>query len=482
MFVSYAAKCELFMKKSYYAALLLAFASTVAYGQRYLGVATGNYNTLNTMYVNPANLGGCNEKIGVNLFSFNMGVDNSLGTISSIGNIMKTLNSGDSGSTQNIFTYSNREKFSMMLPAVEIRGPGVLYRINSSHTVALTTRVRAINEFNNFDRTLYKTITQPSLAAGTNSITAQNFNWTAHLWSEIGFSYGGVIVNTDPMQVKVGATVRYLMGIGYLGLKGKNLDVAYTTGSDSFRATNSDIEFGSNAQSLENAVSNGITTDKLFGGESGGTGFGADLGVVISLMPEEGKGVKDGDAGSKGDDEGYKLSLSASITDIGAINYKTSYNVNVTGNGYLTGKGLSEHIKDYQDFRQYVITQGYSADTGIKATKVYLPTSLIIGGDYHAYKHFYANASLILNLASDARFGSKYYNQFTITPRYDTKILTVGLPITFNMLTNNMRMGIGFRVTGFFFGSDDMLALFSNNQYGLNFYVGGMVPICRGKK
>ncbi len=472
------------MKKSLLALFTIVTVCPAAYSQRYLGVSTGNYNTLNSMFLNPANLGGCNEKIGVNLISFNMGVDNSLGTISSIGNIMKAVNSGDSNSNQNLFTYSNKDKFSMMLPAVELRGPGVLYRISDKHTVALTTRVRAFNEFNNFSKQLYTTITQSTLSnASINTLSAQNFNWTAHVWSDIGLSYGGVVYSSDPLQVKVGATVRYLMGAGYLGLKGKNLDIAYTTGSDSFHATNSDIEFASNLQNLDDAFSNGVSFSKIFGSKSRGTGIGADLGIVVSMLPESGGGNSTSDrADDAGEDGGYKLSLSAAVTDIGAITYKSSYNVNVTGNGYLTGKGLADHLKDYQDFRQYVINQGYTADTGVKSTKVSLPTAMLIGGDYHAYKHFYANATLILNMASDANFGSKYYNQLTITPRYDTKLFTAGLPITYNMLTNNMRIGLGLRVSGFYLGSDDMLALFSNNQYGINFYFGGMIPICRGKK
>ena len=467
--------------------LLLAILITIhtAYSQRYLGVSTGKWNTLNTLYMNPANLGGCNEKLGISMISFNMGVDNSLGTISSLGNIIKTLKSSDSNATQNIFTYANTSKFSMMLPAVEIRGPGILYRINSKHTLAITTRVRAMNEFNNFDKTLYQIVTTAKFAQqNTNTLTAQNFNWTLHLWSEMGLSYGGVVVNTDQIQVKVGATLRYLKGIGYLGLKGNNLDVSYTTGSDSFKANHTDIEFGSNAESLADGISNGVSPSKIFGGNSGGKGFGADLGVIIGLLPEDDKNTTTTTTGNENtnDAQHYKLSLSAAITDIGAITYNTSYNVSVTGNGYLTGKGLVDHIKDYQDFRSYVKTQGFTADTGIKATKVYMPTALVIGGDYQAYGHIYVNATFIANLASQQQFGSRYYNQLTITPRFDSKLLTIGMPLTYNMLTNNMRMGLGFRISGLYFGSDDMMALFSNHQYGFNFYFGMMIPICKRSK
>jgi OOP family OmpA-OmpF porin len=73
--------------------------------------------------------------------------------------------------------------------------------------------------------------------------------------------------------------------------------------------------------------------------------------------------------------------------------------------------------------------------------------------------------------------GNYYYNQVTVTPRYDTRVFSVGLPVTYGMQSNSIKMGLGARVAGFFMGSDDMLALFSNNQYGFNFYAGAFIPI-----
>ena len=85
------------------------------------------------------------------------------------------------------------------------------------------------------------------------------------------------------------------------------------------------------------------------------------------------------------------------------------------------------------------------------------------------------------NVANRENFGNSYYNQLTITPRYDTRLFSVGLPLTYSMLSNSFKAGIGVRVSGFFFGSDDMMALFANHQYGFNFYVGGCVPFYKFK-
>lgn len=436
-----------------------------AHGQRYLGIATGNYNTVNSMYLNPANLAGCSEKLSINLVSFNVGVDNNLGTINSISNIGKAGNDSASSGVFNV--KDGGGKFSMMVPSVELRGPSVIYRINQKHTVAFTTRLRAFNEFNNFDRSLYNSVNNPS-SVNTNAVSysSQNFNWTANLWSEVGLSYGGEVYDGDMFKVKVGATVRYLSGIGYLGVKGKNLDINYTSGSDSFHASNTDVEYASNIQSLSGTADNGVSASNLLNGQTSGHGIGADLGAILVY--------KSGD-----ESEAYRAILSVAVTDIGAINYKSSSYVNVTGNGYLTGQGLSENVKSYDDLRNYVKTRGFSVDTGSGSRKVYLPTAMVIGADYHAYKKIFVSATFIGNMAKDQNFGSKYYSQFSVTPRIESKLYTVGLPITYNTLTHNMRLGLGLRFSGFFIGSDDMMANFSNNQYGYNIYFGGMIPIYR---
>ncbi len=88
-----------------------------------------------------------------------------------------------------------------------------------------------------------------------------------------------------------------------------------------------------------------------------------------------------------------------------------------------------------------------------------MPATLLLSVDYHAYKMLYVNAAFAGNLANRQNFGNSYYNQVTITPRYDTRLLSIGLPLTYSMLSNSFKVGVGVRASGFFIGSDDMLAL-----------------------
>jgi outer membrane protein OmpA-like peptidoglycan-associated protein len=460
------------MKRIFYPALAATLLSVTANAQQNLGIATSNWSSVNSMYLNPANLADSHEKLTINLFSFGASLDNNLGTVSTSG-VGKAVNDGNT----NIFNYSSRNTFSLLAPAIDLRGPGAIFSINHRHTIALTTGIRGFNQLNNFDKSLYRTINDPNtVTTGDLDLTSKNFNYTAQLWTEIGLSYAAVLLDQGESELRAGITVRYLGGIGYVGLKGKNMDAHFRSGVDSFYAKNTDLEFASNVLTTNEAIFNGLSHNSVlseFFGAKEGMGVGGDIGVVYDYTPDPSSRKH-----SHHNRSTYKVRLSASVTDIGSIKYKSdvNFNANVTGNGYLTGQGLVDNVRSFDDFRAYAKRQGFTADTARAATRLYMPTALHLSADYNIHKNFYVNAMFIGNLANRQNFGNSYYNQVTVTPRYDRRLFTVAVPFTYSMLTNGMKMGLGLRFSGFFVGSDDMLALFANNQYGFNFYVGGCVP------
>lgn len=453
------------------AALLLLAASSPA--QRFMGVATSGWDDINGMYLNPANLAGNHNSVVVSLIGMGVGADNNLGTFSKLSDLTngKAID----------FTNSGNKTFSMLVPVFELRGPGVVIGLNDKlkQSFAFSTRIRVINQFNNFDQSIYNTVENPgSVQKQDYEFAASKFNWSAHAWNEYGLSYALVPFQQGPHTIKVGATVRFLGGIGYLGLKSDNLKIKYSAGTDSFFASNSDLEFASNLVSVNNAKSDGLDASRVFNNLFGAKarGFGGDIGVSYSYQPET---SGPSDANDKSPNSDYLFRVSAAITDFGAIKYKQgeNYIVNVTGNGYVTGQGLVDNSKSYTEFRNYAVKQGFTADTASVDTKLYMPTTLIVGADVHAWKRIFINATGAMNLANRQHFGNSYYSQITVTPRYDSRVLSFGLPITYSMLANDMKVGMGIRFYGFYFGSDDMMAVFSNSQHGFNAYFGGFIPI-----
>lgn len=470
--------------------LTMILVASVVNAQEYFGISTSNWSGTNSLYLNPANIADNRARFTVDVLSLNLGINSDLGTINS-SNVMKKFFSGDSVNINDVFKLSgNTKQFNMLAPYGEVRGPGVMVSINHRHSLALTTRIRASNQFNNFDQSLYQTITDPNFTANSDySLTSRNFNWTGQMWSEIGLSYGVVLLEKGKSQLKAGVTIRYLGGIGYVGLKGNNLDAQFFNSNDSVRLTNTDLQYSSNIIKTENELSSGIGNADLFSrffGAKGGSGVGGDIGIVYEYRPDYPKQYTydmDGKTGLIDYTQNmYKFRISAAVTDIGAITYKNAFVANLRGNGYLSGNEIgSGNFQNFTDFSNYAKSHGFTVDTGTTNEKIYLPTSLIIGFDYHIAKAFYINATYVGNLVSHQNFGTTMYDQITVTPRYDTRLISVGLPITYNSLSSDIKVGLGARVSGFFIGSDDMLALFSNSQYGFNFYVGGFVPINKRK-
>jgi hypothetical protein len=348
-----------------------------------LGISTSNWSGTNALYLNPANIADSRERLVIEIFSAGAGVDNNLGTLSSASGLKKAYNDGN---INNLFVYSNNKTFSLIAPSVRINLPGFMWSINKNNSIAFTNSIRGVNQFNNFDQSLFRTVGDPNYVLNTSttsSYTSSNFNYTAHLWTENSFTYAGVLLDRKEHEIKIGATVRYLRGIGYIGLKGNNLDIKYASGSDSVHVTNSDVQFASNILNTKNAILNGTSSGDLLKqvfSDATGKGIGGDIGVVYDYMPQYAKATynMDGDETRDYSQNRYLLRFSASVMDLGAINYNAADNSNATvsGNGYITGKGLSDSVKNYEDFRHYAIQHGFHADTSHQNTKVYMPATL----------------------------------------------------------------------------------------------------------
>lgn len=466
--------------------MLMAVSSAVASNaQRMIGVATSDWSGTNGMYLNPASLADSRTKFTIDLFSINAGADNDLGTVNKDNLFSKFFNGKDVG-VNDVFKYDGKKTFNMLAPYAEVRGPGFMWNIDHKNTIALSTRVRGMSNLTDVDQGLYRTILDNNFVAnnGVTTLSSGKFNVTAATWSEIGLSYGRVLVDNGKNVLKAGITARYLGGIGYVNMSSNHIDGTYNQNDNSLTFNNTNLNYSSNileASSSNNGLSNNDLTSRFFG-SNGGFGIGGDVGLSYEFRPNADKLKYDMDGKTNITDQSvnkYKLRISAAITDIGSINYNSSDNKNtvLTGNGTIKSGELNGKINNYQDFTAYANSHGFAMNTNTSSTRYHLPTALVAAIDYKLSGDFYLNATSITNLADKFQVGNYYYNQVTVTPRYDTRMFSVGLPVTYGIQASTLKLGLGVRVAGFFVGSDDMLALASNNQYGLNVYFGGYIPV-----
>jgi len=431
------------------------------------------------MYLNPASIADSRAKFSIDLGSFNFGMDNNLGTISLSG-FVAALGSNNTSISSAFTSYSGNANFSLLLPYADIHLPGVMVSIDDKNSIAINLRVRAFNQFNNFSQNIFRTVLDSSFSPNQDyMLSSKNFNWTIQSWAEVNATYARVLYNNDAHMLKAGVTLKYLIGIAYVGIKGNNLDANYYHTNDSLSVQNTDIEYATNlpVDSVGNDLSSLI---KQVTGNAG-HGFGADIGIIYEYRPN----FKDYIVDAKNDISDpsvnkYKIKLAVSLTDLGSINYNNSNTGMLSGNGNLSKGKLINDFTSITSLRDYASANGFNFDTGVSSVKVHLPSALVSSIDYNIVSSIYINATYIANIANRQEFGNSYYNQITITPRYDTKFFSLGVPITYSSLSESVKAGFGLRMGGFFMGTDDVLAFVSNTTTGVNFYLGAYVPI--GKK
>ena len=481
--------------RTLYLSLLLPLSlmlATQTYGQRMFGTATGNWAGTQSLYLNPAGMADSRQKFVFEVLGVNSYVENDIGTLNNKV-LFSQLNSKELLKVNDVFKFDNRQTVNIMLPYAEVRGPGFMWSLDHKNSVAITTRLRGANQFSGVNEQIYRTVLDPTYGASHGDYTtiSRKFQWNAATWGEIGFSYARTVVDHGANFLSVGGTVRYLAGGAYVSMRGNSVDAQYYAAQDSLRISNANVEFASNvAYSYKkvDAANDANSSPSMIGrylGKKGGSGIGGDIGINYEFRPNPEQYLyepEDGKKGKRVQDHGsvkYKLRVSAAVTDIGSIRFSSNVNNKAvaTGNGYILGRTVGDNVNNYQNFVKYADAHGFDVATVKTDATYHLPTTMVLGVDYKIYRNFYVNATSMTNLARRDQLGNFFYDQVTITPRFDKDVISIGIPITYNIFSESFKAGLGVRIGGFFIGGDDLLGLIGNNQYGVNLYTGLSVPI-----
>lgn len=470
-------------RKIIYPLICCLLISATVRAQRLLGVATGNYLPTKSLFLNPALITDSRLKWSIDLFALNTLLDQNYGTIKSSG-LINRLSNANSITLNEILTNGNTSFIQANMPLVDAHLLGVYFNIKGKHNLALTSRVRAFSQLRDFDKNIFNTL---YLDPNTDfTINAQKLNQSISTWSDIGLTYSTTLYENGVHALHGGISLRYLNGIGFGGYSANNLNGSFYNAQDSVRVNNLDMHVATNINSndvdfeYENA---GDVFRSIFSGKT--AGFGADLGFVYEYRPDAARRTyeMDGDSTRRDPEQNlYKLRISAAITDLGMINYRDANAMSIKGNGSFSAEEFSNFANDFDSLRAYMQSKGFSVDSRKEVAKLSMPTAIVIGADYHITKGFYVNGTLIAGLkpAHYSNYSPFTHSQFTLTPRWENRVITVGLPITYNMTTSNMKMGLGLRILPLYIGSDDLLALMGNGiGKGANFYFGLHVPIAK---
>jgi Family of unknown function (DUF5723) len=169
---------------------------------------------------------------------------------------------------------------------------------------------------------------------------------------EYGFSYGVNVINNYDLKLDIGVGLKYIQGIGYLDIQsdGKTLK-AFIASSPWFG-----IKFGNNGQLQQPSDSVNLG----FLPNSAGMGIGFEFGATAIIREH--------------------FRVSASLTDLGSINYQTNvYSATDAPLTNISNRGFSS----YNFFKNAGQFDGFQKDLikweGLKNRRQDLPTKMRIG-------------------------------------------------------------------------------------------------------
>jgi len=438
--------------------------------QQYTGISNDNFFGYTSSYLNPASIVNTTNKFSVSSSIVFLQSSNYLGI----------NNSGISqlfGNEQQRYRDHLTSGYDMNNLSVDVIGG--YYEIDHHNSIGYSFRIR---QFGNMDG-----MPEELTAAKDNNFddskplnTPVDFsamNYSQFAYNEHRFNYARVIQDDNPHFIKAGAAFKLVNGH----------DATYLYADEgSFEFTDAN---GTSADFTGVQFRYGrAEKDNMFSSRKLGVGF--DLGVVYEYRPDANAYKYDMD-GKKDieryDQKKYLFKVAASINDIGRVKFSkdtSSYDFTNTGTpinisdistlGFGGGAGSFSLFKTFDG----IASDGDKSDDNEETFNMNLPTTFNVSGDYNIWKNFYASWTSVIPLKRKRDPHKSHFKAVhSLTPRYESKNVSVMLPITFQR-TGQINLGVAGRIAlkngvGAFAGSNNITgSLGKRSSYTQNFFAG----------
>ncbi len=298
----------------------------------------------------------------------------------------------------------------------------------------------------------------------TTIFSKDNQRINATTWGELGFSIARNVYETEKHQINAGVTLKLLFPGSYANVGLNNFTGDLNEGLLGSRLTNANSTLNI-AYSGNFASSYGESDDyfkSLFGGLNG---FATDFGVDYQWLKE---------------DKTYRLKVGASVRNIGSMtfsgddNVSNRYALNIPNgdpgldlNQFSEAEGLEDIEAILLENPQYFSSTSSSDEFDVK-----LPTVFNFYADYKIISRVSVTAFIQQKMGDDnADNQIRTQNMFTVTPRVTFGAFEAFLPIGNNEIAGGT-LGFGFRLGGFFLGSNSILSAVTSDSKQADAYFG----------
>ncbi len=480
----------------------LFFIPFLSTAQQWLGISTSNYAGTYNIAANPANIADSRYKFFLNIAGTNAEFMNNYAAwaapYSVIGLSTNTVPNryrapnGLPGFRPEYVKEAIGKKNSVAFGAADMKGPSLVYTFEKSKfAIGFTSRVRLLTNLDNTSSDVAHVMVKGTFIPDLYGIRQDNNHLLLNIngYTEMGFTLGAVVREQDQDFFKVGLTVKRLNGLLNIHYLGENID--FTVDANTARPRRQDVFFrtaiGTYGTTTDNAINTAsLNPNWLFGNLAAGTGYGFDIGAVYEFRPEFDKyDVKiNGKWRMDGTKNKYLYRIGVALIDIGNINYNNPDYVNVTQinqSNVLIQPGTFNKI-DSPDRLYNQMNNAFNLNDADyqHSFKSALPMALSSNFDYKISEKIYFNATWIQSLRNPKVIGMNQPSMFALTPRYESKIFDVAVPIALQNGYRNLTIGLAGRAGPLFIGTENLGGVLNiGNPRGISAYFGLFLPIYR---
>ncbi|MCU0360152.1 MAG: DUF5723 family protein [Bacteroidia bacterium] len=421
--------------------LLLLLSSELVFPQDKQGMAGSNYLSTSALFLNPANTSDSRCFLQFNLMDVGTMISTNIAYLPKLNPY--ALMFGASPPEPVPKTTSGEEFVQLRVDAM---GPAFVIS-TMDFGAGVFTRVRSNSMAKGMSYDAMMQIIDPSSDyhnAYPEQIKVNDVMIGSMTWAEYGLNYSKMLRLEPKHLLQIGGNLKYLTGIN-LNYKRVNELEAYLVDS---------------TYQVIRLKASDKYNDPVW---NSGKGFSADLGFTYKKMLNNISNYYVNSKRSNCKFEEYKYKLSASLLDVGAINFtKGTFQAKVDTTVYTSEQDQS-FTGNFDDY--------YKANQPILAM---CPSALVLQGDYNFENRIYLNALLIKNLIPDAMVGAQASNLICIAPRYETRTLEISLPLTLQRFRYPY-LGVAFRVRTFVLGVDNVIPFVvpsNTSHFGVYFKLG----------
>lgn len=460
------------MRKIIITVLLLILCLDNIFAQDMLGTWGSNYGGVSSSFQNPAFIANSKLYMDINLVGVGFSYYHNDTYLEEADSYLyeflhKTVGLPKQTAKTNYYHNNLPELVKAYISSREL-GPSFMLN-NGKNAYALSFSMRQFFSLNQLPDGLANLTKYGSIDSSIIRREGYNVNQPIRgaglVWGETAFTYARVLKSDTKDVITVGATLKYLIGVGGGHVYVDNVDFGMQD-RNTLLINNSYLQAGFSLPYDYNSSRDQVNYDRQY---KLGKGLGTDLGFSIQHNSRL-HNIQRFSRYCEQEFEPYDYRFAVSLIDLGYIRFK----YHVTTGTYKNSTPIPYDLRKFsfnstQDAIDQLNSLYPNPDTTKKKFSILLPSAISFQYDKRITNNIYVTAGGIVGIPL-GRNALHRPSQLAIIPRYESDIFEISMPLSLYDFTKP-RLGLSTRIFFLTLGTERLISLGGvHDYYGYDFY------------